>query len=342
MKTFIAALLIGCAAPAIAQHQGHVMPAEPKADAPAAGHDLMDHAQMDHGPMGHGESADAEAAEDMPVDHGEMDHGKMDHSAMGHGDVTTMPSADIPNAPPPPEAGSGPPRAADAIWGEEAMRASRARLKHNQGGQTYFWFMADRADYRAREGGDGYLWDAQGYYGGDLERFWFETEGEGGFGEKIESADVQALYSRAIAPFFDLQVGVRQDFAPRDRTYAVVGFQGLAPYLFEAEGDLYLSDRGDLTATFEAELDQRITQRLILQPRAEVNLSAQDVPELGIGAGLDSVEAGLRLRYELSREFAPYVGVAQEWKTGDSADFARAEGEDPSVTSYVVGVRFWF
>ena len=118
--------------------------------------------------------------------------------------------------------------------------------------------------------------------------------------------------------------------------------QGLAPYLFEVDLAAFLSDRGDLTARLEAELDQRVTQRLILQPRAEVELSAQDVSELGIGAGVDTAELGLRLRYEFAREFAPYVGVEQEWKIGQSADYTRAEGEDPSATNYVVGLRFWF
>ena len=112
--------------------------------------------------------------------------------------------------------------------------------------------------------------------------------------------------------------------------------------MFEIDGALFLSHRGDLTARFEAELDQRITQRLILQPRAEINLAAQDVPQLGIGAGLDTIELGLRLRYEIKREFAPYIGIEQSWRVGQSADFARAAGEDNSVTNYVFGIRFWF
>ena len=130
--------------------------------------------------------------------------------------------------------------------------------------------------------------------------------------------------------------------SPRaNRTYGVLGIQGLAPYQFEIDAAAFLSDKGDLTARIEGEVDQRITQRLILQPRAEFNLSAQNVPELGIGSGLDTVELGLRLRYEFAREFAPYIGVEQEWKVGRSADYARANGEDPSVTNYVVGIRFW-
>jgi len=244
--------------------------------------------------------------------------------------------------PPPPEAGSAPPRAADAIWGADAMRASRRELQKTHGDYPLLWLQADRFELQARKGRDGYLWDVQGYYGGTTSRFWFKSEGEGSFGERIEDAEVQALYSRAIAPFFDLQAGVRQDVAGRSTTYGVIGVQGLVPYMFEVDGALFVSHRGDLTARAEVELDQRITQRLILQPRAELNLSAQDVPQLGIGAGIDTLELGVRLRYEIAREFAPYVGVEQSWRVGRSAEFARAAGERPSATNVVVGVRFWF
>jgi copper resistance protein B len=180
------------------------------------------------------------------------------------------------------------------------------------------------------------------YYGTPTSRFWFKSEGEGSFGERIEDAELQALYSRAITPFLDLQAGVRQDVAGPNTTYGVIGVQGLAPYLYEVDAALFLSHRRDVTARVEAEIDQRITQRLILQPRAEINLSAQDIPRLGIGAGIDNVELGLRLRYEIVREFAPYIGVEQSWKVGRSATYARALGEDPSVTNYVVGIRVWF
>ena len=135
---------------------------------------------------------------------------------------------------------------------------------------------------------------------------------------------------------------MRQDIAGPNTTYGVIGVQGLAPYLYEVDAALFVSHRVDITARVEAELDQRITQRLILQPRAEVNLAAQNIPRLGIGAGIDKVEVGVRLRYEIVKEFAPYVGVEQSWKLGRSATFARASGEDPSVTNYVVGIRFWF
>lgn len=335
-KALVAAALIPLASPALAQpHQGH---SDHQAEDPHTGHKAMQaeekteaadpHQGMDHGAM----------------DHGSMDHSTMDHAAMGHGApemAAPSPGPDM-ETPPPPEAGSGPPRAADAIWGAEAMRASREDLQKTHGDFNLFWFQADRAEFQARQGNNGYLWDLQGFYGNTTDKFFFKSEGEGGLGEPIEELEIQALYSRAIAPFFDLQAGVRQDLAGPDTSYAVIGIQGLAPYMFELDSALFLSHRGDLTARIEAELDQRIAQSILIQPRAELNLSAQDVPELGIGAGVDSFELGVRLRYEIIREIAPYIGVEQVWKAGRSADFAKAAGEDPSVTNFVVGVRFWF
>lgn len=276
-----------------------------------------------------------------------QDHSQMDHS--GHqmpAAPEETPAVDHPQPaapqPSPPNSITGPPSAADRIWGTDAMRASREAVYQDHGNMQIFWFQGDRLEYRRREGDDGYLWDVQGYYGGDINKFWFKSEGEGSFGEPSEQAEIQALYSRAIAPFFDLQAGVRQDLTSPDRTHAVIGVQGLMPYMFEVDAAAFLSNKGDLTARIEAEYDQRLTQKLILQPRAEVNLSAQDIPELGIGSGIDNLELGLRLRYEIVREFAPYVGIEQEWKLGGSRDFARLAGEDSSVTNYVVGVRFWF
>jgi copper resistance protein B len=244
--------------------------------------------------------------------------------------------------PPPPSAGSGPPRAADAIWGADAMAASREDLRRTHGDFPVLWLMADRIEAQVRAGEDLYLWDMQGYYGGPTRRLWFKSEGEGAFGGAPDDAEVQALYAQAIAPFWDVQAGIRHDIAGPDTTHAVIGVQGLARYLFEVDAALFLSTRGDVTARIEAEIDQRITQRLILQPRIEANLAAQDIPLLGVGAGLDQIEAGMRLRYEIAREFAPYVGIEQAWRTGRGADFARARGEAASATSLVAGIRFWF
>ncbi|WP_137679010.1 copper resistance protein B [Aurantiacibacter suaedae] len=334
MRVLAVMLLASATTPAFAQdHSGHSMPpakpdAQTECEQEVAAHRAMGHA------VPKGSCPPDTPAEHMGMDHSQMDHSQMDHSAMG--------AAPIPQTPPPAAAGSGPARAADAIWGAEAMRTSREALVRENGGMNVLWLQGDRLEYRAREGHDGYLWDVQGYYGGDIDKFWFKSEGEGTFGEEAESAEIQGLWSHAIGPWFDLQTGIRQDLTGPERTYAVLGVQGLAPYLFEVDAAAFLSNKGDLTARVEAELDQRITQRLILQPRAEANLSAQDVPELGIGAGLSSMELGLRLRYEFAREFAPYVGVEQEWKLGGSADYARLAGEQTGVTNYLAGIRFWF
>ncbi len=277
---------------------------------------------------------------------GQESHSQMDHSQMDHGEKEQIDHSghDMPpkTSVPPQNAGSGPPNAADAIWGADAMEASRDALYDEHGNMKLLWIQGDRLEYRARQGEDGYLWDMQGYYGGDTDKFWFKSEGEGSFGEKIEQAEVQALWSHAIGPFFDFQAGIRQDFHGPDRTHLVVGAQGVAPYHLEIDIAGFVSNKGDITARIEGEYDHRLTQRLILQPRAEANLSAQDIPELGIGSGIDSIEAGLRLRYEITPEFAPYLGIEQEWKIGGSRDFAIADGEDPGITNYVVGVRFWF
>ena len=284
----------------------------------------------------------AEPAKDA-ADQNAMDHSQMDHSAMGHAmPAATDKLAGIPMTPPPREAGEGPANAARAIYGAAAMDRARAALIHETGEQRFFWFQTDRLETRI--GGDslGFLWDAQASYGGDLDKLWIESEGEGDVDEGVEGADVEATWSRAIAPFWDLQLGARQDLAGSSRTYATIGVQGLAPYLFEVDAGAYLSTEGELTAKIEAELDQRVTQRLVLQPRAELLLSAQDIPDLGLGAGVSGVEAGLRLRYEFSREFAPYIGIAHERRIGASPRLTRALGDDTEATRLVAGLRFWF
>ena len=233
--------------------------------------------------------------------------------------------------------------AADAVFGAAQMSGPRKMLRHENGGVPAYSVMFNLAEYRLQQGSDAYRWDGEGWFGGDIDRLVIKSEGSGNFGEGPDDAEVQALYSRAIGPYFNLQAGVRHDFTPNpSRTYATVGFEGLAPYWFEVEGALFLSDKGDVLGRLEGYYDQRITQRLILQPRAELNLAAQDVPENGIGAGLSDIELGLRLRFEIAREFAPYVGVSWDRKLGDTADFARAAGEDPSSTSVVIGIRAWF
>ena len=233
--------------------------------------------------------------------------------------------------------------AADSVFGADQMAGSRAMLRHENGGMPAYSVVFNLAEYRVQKGGDAYRWDGEGWFGGDIDRFVVKTEGEGAVRGGLESGEVQALYSRAIDPWFNLQAGVRHDFKPGPaRTYATVGFEGIAPYWFEVEGAVFLSDKGDVLGRLEGYYDQRITQHLILQPRVELNFAAQDVPANGIGSGLSDAELGLRLRYEIKREFAPYVGISWERKVGDSARFARAAGDRVEATSLVLGIRAWF
>lgn len=328
MRALLFATAALLASPAAAQdHAGHQMPMPPEQDAPeeqpAKDGSQMDHAQMDHGAM----------------DHAQMDHGAMDHSMAMPGDAK---DETLPVSGPPPRAFEGPQHAADAVFGTAAMEPARAELVKATGEFSGGTAMLDRLEARLGQGKDAYLWDAQGWYGGDTDKLWLKSEGEGEFTGGVEQAEVQALWSHAIGPWFDLQTGVRADIEPHSRAHAVLGVQGLAPYMFEIDAAAFLSDKGDLTGRIEAEYDQRITQRLILQPRAELELSAQSIPELGLGSGVTSVETGLRLRYEFQREFAPYIGVGYEAKLGGTADFARAAGDDPDRFVLLLGLRAWF
>ena len=204
-------------------------------------------------------------------------------------------------------------------------------------------FADNLAELQVYRGELGYRWDGEAWFGGDINRFTFKSEGGGNVREGVDAAEVQALYSRAIGPYFNLQVGVRQDLsAPLHQTYATFGFEGLAPYWFEVSGALFLSTRGNLLARLEGYYDQNITQRLILQPRVELNFAAQNIPEDAVGAGLTNAELGLRLRYEITREFAPYIGISYDTKVGQTATYASQEGRASSVLSFVAGVRVWF
>lgn len=210
--------------------------------------------------------------------------------------------------------------------------------------QPHVFTMVDRLEYGDSEEDNTYLWDAQGWIGGDVHKFWWKTEGEGVTNDGgPEDTEFQALYNRTITPFWDAQVGLRYDFNPNpDTSYAVLGVQGLAPYWFESNAAIFVSEDGDVSFRGELEYELLLTQRLILQPRLELNASADDVPELGVRSGVNDTEAGLRLRYEIKREFAPYVGVRREQLYGDTKDLAEREGEPTSITSFVIGLRVWY
>jgi copper resistance protein B len=286
---------------------------------------------------GHGTQVEAQPADP----HAGEDH----HGAEAHETHHPDPSHNETEAPgktaPPPAAFSGPTHAADARFNPGEMAEAREQLRLEQGGAIHHLVLADQLEARFADGQKSYLWDVQGWYGGDINRLWFKSEGH--FGNGPDGAELQALYSRAITPFFDIQAGVRQDFASeQDRTHLVLGLQGLMPYAFELDVEAFLSHEGEVTGRVEVEFDLQVSQRMLLQPRFEATLAAREMPELGIGSGLVSVETGMRLRYEVRREFAPYVGIGWQSKLGGTADLARAAGEDRSAWQLVAGVRSWF
>lgn len=181
--------------------------------------------------------------------------------------------------------------------------------------------------------------NTQGWIGKDLSKLWLKSELERSGGH-LEEFELQALYSRAIAPFWDLQIGVRQDFKPSpQRSWLALGVQGLAPYFIDLEATLFFGQGRQLALRIDAEHDIPISQKLILTPEIEVNLYSQDDQALGIGAGLSDYQAGLRLRYEIVREFAPYIGIQWNKEFGETANFSSSTGERTGETFFVIGLH---
>lgn len=211
---------------------------------------------------------------------------------------------------------------------------------HGEG--THAFLLLDRLEAFDADPGTGLAWEAQGWIGGDVDRLWLRSEGERAHGG-TESADLELLYGRGVSAWWDVVAGVRHDFEPgASQTFAAFGVQGLAPYWFEVSATAYLGEGGRTSASLEAEYELLLTNRLILQPLVEVELFGKDDPARGIGAGLATAEAGLRLRYEVTRKFAPYLGVVYERALGETADLQRAAGEDVTDVRFVVGLRTWF
>lgn len=287
----------------------------PEAGTPAVEHDASGHGEVDHASMGHGET----------------DHADMDHAAMGHAPRQDLPADAPPRTPIP--------ALTDAERAAAFPPALHGHEVHDQRAHSY-WLM-DRLEWQDTDEGS-LGWEGVAWIGGDIHRLWLRTEGEASEGE-VESGSVEALYGRAISPWWDAVAGVRHDFGHGpSRTYAAFGVQGLAPYKFEVEATAFIGGRSRGGATLEVEYDTLLTNRLILQWVGEANLYLKDDPAVGVGSGLSTVEAGARLRYEFSRRFAPYIGIEWERAFGETADLRRGEGEPVNDTRLVAGIRFWF
>ncbi|WP_394646913.1 copper resistance protein B [uncultured Sphingomonas sp.] len=336
-------------------------PARPATSRPPAPAEAALACPPEHAAMGHCTPPAPVTAAACPPEHAAMGHCTAaapantapscppEHAAMGHCTSDAAKAEAVAAAGTDQPAGHAAPpvapttRAAARFYDPVAMARADRMMRDMHGGMRFSQVIFNLAEAQVKTGRDGYRWDGEGWFGGDIDRLVVKTEGEGGVGTRVDTAEVQALYARAIDPYWNLQLGVRQDLgAGARRRYAVVGVEGLAPYWFDVEGALFLSDHGDVLARGEAWYDQRITQRAILQPRVEVNLAAQDIPSSRIGAGLSSAEIGVRLRYEIRREFAPYIGLSWERRYGATARYARDDGERTGGVALALGVRAWF
>ena len=216
-----------------------------------------------------------------------------------------------------------------------ALGVTAPALAQVEDDAIFTFFKAEKLEYQ-RDNNDSYfVWDAEGWIGEDKNKLWLKTEGEYVLDVgQTERAELQVLYSRLIADFWDAQVGVRNEFDPNQTVDAVLGIQGLAPYWFEVEAAAFVSEDADLLARIKASYEILFSQKLILQPQLELNFAAQDIEKREYKRGLSELEAGLRLRYEIIREVAPYIG----------AEFVRSNGteDDENSLRFVAGLRVWF
>jgi copper resistance protein B len=210
--------------------------------------------------------------------------------------------------------------------------------------ELFTLLLIDQLEYRLQDGDDLFAWEGQGRIGNDRNKAVLKSEGEYRIApHDFESAEFQLLYQRLISDFFDLQGGLRYDLEPSpSRAFAVLGINGLAPGWLEVDASLFVSEEANVSVRLEADYDILLTQRLVLQPAAELNLAFGNDRDIAIASGFNDIELGLRLRYEILREFAPYVGVNWERKLGNTADLARDEGEDDDALAAVVGLRIFF
>ena len=202
--------------------------------------------------------------------------------------------------------------------------------------------LIDRLEISDADPGTHLEWQGRTWIGTDLNRLWLRSEGERS-GGVLHGADMEVLYGRSIATWWDVVIGGRHDFKPgASQDFAAIGIIGTAPYKIELQATAYIGQGGQASARIEAEYQALLTNRLVLQPLVEVNLYAKDDARRGVGAGLSTVEAGLRLRYEITRRFAPYIGLVRERAFGETAGLRRAGGDAAQDTRFVAGLRVWF
>lgn len=205
-----------------------------------------------------------------------------------------------------------------------------------------YYVLLDQVEWQRGDGGGAGSWDAKGWIGGDRNRFRFRTEGTG-TERSLSDSQTHLMFARAVSRWWEVVAGVRHDVRPGPaQTWAAIGIQGLAPYWFEVEATAYVGAAGRTHFRLETEYELLLTNRLVLQPLLEVEVYGKSDPEHGMGAGLSTADAGLRLRYEFRREVAPIVGVTWRRKFFETADLAEADGSQPHGARLLLGLRLWF
>tara|TARA_R110000822_G_scaffold309987_1_gene440857 strand:+ start:4692 stop:5741 length:1050 start_codon:yes stop_codon:yes gene_type:complete len=330
-KLLAAAMATGAVMPVFAygqtQHAGHTghadhMPAAPESSVP------VEASGMNHGAM------------DMSgMDHGSMDMSGMDHGSgeMDHGDMQMQGGSAPSDARDPDAYSDGYVRNA----GQYALPPSEALIMsdmHNFG-SVYF----DRLEYVKARGEEWAAYEGEAWYGSTYNRAVIKAEGDVA-GGKLQEAETQLLWRHAVSTFWDTELGFRFDHAngAPNREWLAFGFKGLAPYWFEVDATAYVGPSGRTALALEAEYDIRLTQKLYLQPSVELNFHGKDDERWGVGNGLTDGTAGLRVKYEITRQFVPYVGVEWSSKFSKTADYARAAGESRQETRFVTGLSFRF
>ena len=234
------------------------------------------------------------------------------------------------------EVPAGTPAPADKA--EMAQQIGMGGMGHHERIYTYNRIEADYSRQGDRDVGN---YDAEGWIGGDRNKFWYKSEGEKN-GPRVEQTEFQALYSRNAFTFFDVQGGVRYDVRPDHRGYAVIGIQGLSPYRLETQLHAFIGFKGDVSVRLKQSFDLLMTNRLIVSPTLETDLYLNDAPGRRVKSGFSVVETGIQARYEFSRKFAPYLAAIYESKLGGTARLARLDGENPGGWSLRAGIRAWF
>jgi copper resistance protein B len=206
--------------------------------------------------------------------------------------------------------------------------------------RRFYKVMLDRLEWRESSADSAFAWDASAWYGGDYDKLWLESEGEDG---EVTESRTELAWDRIISPWWSLRLGARHDEGTGpSRDWVALGVAGMAPGFVEIEASAYLGEHGRGAFRLTTERDFLFTQRLVLQPRLELDACTQDDAARGLGSGLSQVSLGIRLRYELRREIAPYLGIHWNWRLGETADLAEAAGEDAGEFGAVAGLRFWF